>query len=156
LPTSANGINPGGAIVGNYAAPFIHNVSDVAPQDSPGYCPAAGSAACVKGFLYRHGQYSLVLFPGHPGAVPQRITPDGDIFGCLHDFDTGSSMFGAAWTGSGHISLTVNGGELADASDSEPMSMNNGATPGGHMIVGLFNDMISGQRHGFVVQDGVF
>src|SRR5215468_5264108 len=156
LPTSANGINPGGSIVGNYAAPFIHGVSDLAPQDSGGYCPGAGSAACIKGFLYRHGKYSLVLFPGHPGAVPQRITPDGDIFGCLHDFDLMNSMFGAAWTDSGHISLTANGGELADASDSKPMSMNNGATPGGHMIVGFFNDMMSGQRHGFVVQDGAF
>jgi uncharacterized membrane protein len=34
------------------------------------------------------------------------------------------------------------------------MSMNNGATPGGQVIVGLWNDAI--RRHGFVVQDGVF
>jgi hypothetical protein len=156
LPTSANGINPAGDIVGNFAAPFITGVSDLAPQDSPAYCPAAGSAACIKGFLYRHGKFSAVLFPGHPGAVPQRITPDGDIYGCLHDFDLMGSMFGAAWTRLGNASLTANGGELADAADSEPMSMNNGATPGGDVIVGLFNDMMSGQRHGFVVRDGVF
>jgi len=55
------------------------------------------SPACIKGFLYRHGKFSTVLFPGHPGAVPQRIAPDGDIYGCLHDFDLMNSMFGAAW-----------------------------------------------------------
>jgi hypothetical protein len=152
LPTSANGINPAGDIVGSFTAP----VNASAPPDSAAYCPAAGSAACIKGFLYRHGKFSAVLFPGHPGAVPQRITPDGDIYGCLHDFDLMSSMFGAVWTRSGNASLTANGGELNDASMSMPMSMNNGATPGGHMIVGFWSDMVTGRRHGFVVQDGVF
>jgi len=150
LPTSANGINPGGTIVGNYTVPVSS-----APEDSPAYCPAA-SAACIKGFVYRHGKFSTVLFPGHPGAVPQRITPDGDIYGCLHDFDLMGSMFGAAWTGFGDVSLTTGGGELADASQSMPMSMNNGAAPGGNVIVGLWNDMVTGSRHGFVVRDGAF
>lgn len=156
LPTSANGINPGGEIVGNYTAPFISGVTDIGAEDSPSYCPATGSPACTKGFLYSHGKFSTVLFPGHPGAVPQRITPDGDIYGCLHDFDFMNSMVGAIWGRFGQLSLTANGGELTDASQSVPMSMNNGATPDGHMIVGLWNDMITGRRHGFVVQDGVF
>ena len=155
LPTSANGINPAGEIVGNYTAPYVPTVSDKAPQDSPTYCPSAGVPACIKGFLYRHGNFSTVLFPGHPGAIPQRITPDGDIYGCLHDFDLMNSMFGAAWRRSGDSSLTANGGELADPSQSMPSSMNNGATPGGHIIVGLWDDM-NGHRHGLVVQDGVF
>src|SRR5215472_1386544 len=155
VATSANGIGPGGDIVGNYVAPYTPGVSDVAPANSPVYCPAAGSAACIKGFLYSHGKFSTVLFPGHPGAVPQRITPDGDIYGCLHDFDTGLSMFGAAWTRIGNASLTANGGELTDGSMSMPMSMNNGATPDGHMIVGFWVDM-NGHRHGFAVVDGTF
>lgn len=150
LPTSANGISPAGDIVGNYTAPV-----SLAPADSPAYCPAAGSPACLKGFLYSRGKFTTVLFPGHPGAIPQRITPDGAIYGCLHDFDLGLSMFGAAWTRLGEVSLGTNGGELADSSQSVPMSMNNGATPDGHTIVGLWNDM-SNRRHGFVVHDGVF
>ncbi len=150
LPTSANGINSAGEIVGNYIAPLSS-----APVDSPSYCPAAGSPACTKGFLYSHGHFSTVLFPGHPGAIPQRITPDGDIYGCLHDTDLMMSMFGAVWTRFGDISLKAGGGELANPSQSVPISMNNGATPDGHMIVGLYNDM-NAHRHGFVVQDGVF
>lgn len=150
LATSANGISPSGDVVGNYTAPVSS-----APADSPAYCPTATSTACIKGFLYSHGEFSTVLFPGHPGAIPQRITPDGDIYGCLHDFDLMGSMFGAARTRFGDISLTANGGELADPSQSVPISMNNGATPSGHIIVGLWNDTY-GHRHGFVVRNGIF
>ncbi len=155
VATSANGIGPSGDIVGNYTAPYTLGVSNTAPVNSPAYCPAAGSAACIKGFLYSHGKFSTLLFPGHPGAVPQRITPDGDIYGCLHDFDLMNSMFGAAWRRLGNASLTPNGGELTDPSQSMPMSMNNGATPDGRTMVGFWNDM-DGHRHGFVVQDGIF
>ena len=154
VSTSANGISPSGEVVGNYTAPYTHGFSDAASVDSPAYCPAADSPACIKGFLYRHGKFSTVLFPGHPGAVPQRITPDGDMYGCLHDFDLMNSMFGAAWRHSGDISLTAYGGELSDPSQSMPSSMNNGATPGGHIIVGFWDDM-DGHRHGLLVQDGV-
>jgi len=155
VATSANGIGPSGDIVGNYTAPYTLGVSNTALVNSPAYCPAAGSAACIKGFLYSHGKFSTVLFPGHPGAVPQRISPDGDIYGCLHDFDLMNSMFGAAWRRPGNASLTPNGGELTDPSQSMPMSMNNGATPDGRTIVGFWNDM-DGHRHGFVVEDGIF
>lgn len=150
VATSANGIGSSGDIVGNYTAPVSS-----APADSPAYCPAATSTACIKGFLYSHGKFSTVLFAGHPGAIPQRIAPDGDIYGCLHNFDLMMSMFGAARTRSGDISLSGNGGELADPSQSVPNSMNNGATPDGNMIVGLWTDMVN-HRHGFVVQNGIF
>jgi hypothetical protein len=150
LPTSANGINPAGDIVGSYTVPINESV----PADSPAYCPAAHPAACTKGFLYSRGRFFSVLFPGHPGAIPQRITPDGDVYGCMHDNDTGMSMFGAVWARFADSNLTAGGGELADPTISVPMSMNNGATPGGQVIVGLWNDAI--RRHGFVVQDGVF
>lgn len=152
LPTSANGINPAGDIVGNYRVP----VNETVGVDSPAYCPAdpKKSAACLKGFLYRHGKYSTVLFPGHPGAIPQRISPDGDIYGCLHDYDLGMSMFGAIWGRAGNFSLMTGGGELADNSMMEPMSMNNGATPDGHTIAGLFTE--NKHQHGFLVQDGAW
>jgi hypothetical protein len=81
LPTVARGISPTGEIVGQYTAPVSS-----APESSPAYCPAAGSTACIKGFLYSHGRFSTVLFPGHPGAIPGRVTPDGSIYGCYHDF----------------------------------------------------------------------
>jgi hypothetical protein len=90
-----------------------------------------------------------------PGAVAQRITPDGDIYGCLHDRNTGPSMYGAAWTRSGAFSLTLGGGQLADETVAVPMSMNNGATPGGDTIVGFFVDM-DDRSHGYLVRDGVF
>ena len=48
----------------------------------------------------------------HPGAIAQRITADGDIYGCVHDHDLGPSMYGAAWTRSGTFSLLANGGQL--------------------------------------------
>jgi probable HAF family extracellular repeat protein len=151
LPTAANGINPAGDIVGTYTAPF----NDAVPFDSPLYCPTARPAACVKGFIYRRGEFDRLLFPGHPGAVPQRITPNGDVYGCLHDLDTGMSMYGAVWYHDGAVAnLMAGGGEVADSTMDMAMSMNNGATPGGRVIVGLFNDAV--RRHGFVVQDGVF
>ena len=151
LPTSPNGINSSGEVVGSYIAPFSSETS----MDSPNYCPASHPAACVKGFVYRHGQFERLLFPGHPGAIPQRIAPNGDIYGCLHDLDTGMSMFGAIWYRNGQVaSLTPGGGELTDPSMGMAMSMNNGSTPGGGIIVGLFNDAV--RRHGFIVQRGEF
>jgi hypothetical protein len=151
LPTNATGINPAGDIAGSFIAPVNASV----PQQSPAYCPGTGSPACIKGFLYRHGKFEIVLFPGHPGAIPAHISPDGDIYGCLHDFDLGMSMFGAVWSRFGGMTLMANGGELANPSQSVSMSMNNAGTPDGHMIVGLWNDTPT-SRHGFVVSDGVF
>jgi uncharacterized membrane protein len=162
--TVANGINAQGEIVGQYLLPISPNV----PADSPLYCPnnlspTNANPACIKGFHYRHGIYSTVMFPGHPGAIAQRITSDGEIYGCLHDHDLGTSMFGAAWTrsfgtkGSVEISATVslldNGGELSDPMGVS-MSMNNGATVGGQTIVGLLMDM-GNQQHGYLVRNGM-
>ena len=152
LPTVAKGISPSGDVVGDYTTPVNNSV----PADSPAYCPATGSVACIKGFLYSRGKFSTVLVPGHPGAIPQRISPDGEIYGCLHDFDLMASMFGFGRTRFGYISLNAGGGELADSSKSVPASMNNGATPDGSAIVGLWTDMTTGHSHGYVAQDGNF
>jgi len=158
--TIANGINPQGEIVGQYTLPVNSdpNVSDGSPLHCPPNLPTtppSADPACIKGFFYRHGKFSTVMFPNHPGAIAQRITPDGDIYGCLHDHDLGMSMFGAVWTRFDTASLTANGGETIDPMPI-PMSMNNGATPGGgHMIGGLWVDM-GNQQHGLLVQGGVF
>ena len=156
LPTVARGINPGGDIVGNFTAPYNPPASTTVSFDSPAYCPAATSVACIKGFLYSHGQFSAVLVPSHPGAIAQRITPDGDIYGCLHDFMLMADMIGFVRTRLGYSSLAANGGELADPSQSVPDSMNNGATPGGNTIVGGWKDLATGHTHGYVVENGQF
>ncbi len=151
IATSANGINPEGDIVGSYRI----SPNNAAESDYEHFCPLPkGNAACIKGFRYHRGHFTTLLFPGHPGAIPQRISPDGDVYGCLHDQDTGMSMFGAIWSRAGDFSLMTNGGELADNTLMEPMSMNNGATPDGHLVGGLFT--ANKHTHGFLVQDGVW
>src|SRR5262245_53584892 len=161
----ANGINPQGEIVGQYVLPINPNVD----QSSPLYCPQNLSngnpnPACTKGFHYRDGEYTTIMFSGHPGAIPQRITANGEIHGCLHDHDLGMSMYGATWRrsfgpkGSVYISdaysLMPNGGELSGSMDV-PMSMNNAGTLNGNTIVGLFTDMLA-QPRGYIVRNGVF
>lgn len=144
----AYGISPGGDIVGRYRA----KPNTTADPNSAQYCD--GTAACIKGFLYHLGKFSTVLYAGHPGAFAQRITADGDIYGCLHNHNTGNSMFGAAWRRSGNISLIAGEGELTDPTFGLPMSMNNGATPDGSTIVGFYTDMATPPHtHGFIVQN---
>jgi probable HAF family extracellular repeat protein len=146
VATVATGISPMGAIVGRFTAPV----------GSTAQCTTANSPACIHGFLYSRGTFTTLTFPGHPGAFAQRIAPDGDIYGCLHDYDLVGSMFGAVWTLSGNVSLTSNGGELIDSERQVPASMNNGATPGGGIIVGHFTNLTTNLVHGFVVQSGNF
>ena len=163
--TIANGINAQGEIVGQYVLP----INAAVPEDSPLFCPAnlasgAASPACTKAFHYRRGNYTTFTFTGHPGAIGQRITANGDIYGCLHDRDLGMSMYGAAWHRSfgprssvqitDVFSLLSNGGELSDPMDV-PMSMNNGARLNARSIAGFFTDM-SNQQRGYLVRDGVF
>jgi uncharacterized membrane protein len=151
LPTVARGINSEGDIVGSFTAPVSS-----APATSPAYCPSATSYYCVKGFLYSHGEFSLVLYPGHVGAIAQRITPTGDIYGCLHDYDMMSTIYGFGIARFGDTSLQLNGGELADATKSVPASMDTGATPDGSIRVGLYVDMMTGFNHGYLVRNGIF
>lgn len=151
LPTVARGIGPSGEIVGQYTAPFNAAV----PPDSPAYCPSAGSAACTKGFLYSQGEFTTVLFPGHPAAIPGRISPDGSMYGCFHDFDVMASMFSATWSPFGTTSMAAGGGDVADPTMSFPNSMHGGATPDGRTVVGFYTDMMTGRQHGYVIQDRV-
>jgi uncharacterized membrane protein len=136
LPTNLRAINPGGDIVGFYIAP---------PSSTVG-CTVAGSPPCLKGFLLRHGTFSTVLFPGHQGSIPQRITPNGNIYACYHDADLMGSMFGFARIGSTFTSIDM------------PASMHTGATPDGNTIVGLYTDMMTNPAptHGYVLQNGNF
>jgi probable HAF family extracellular repeat protein len=148
LESEVNGISPSGDLVGDYYA----------PPGAPGApaCTVAGSPACRRGFLYRRGQFSSVLVDEHPGAIPSSIAPDGSIYGCFHDFDLGSSMFGFVRTRSGGFeTLQAGGGEVADPAASYPRSMNNAATPDASVIVGLYFPGGAPRAHGFVIRNGV-
>lgn len=151
LQTEANGINGAGDIVGDY---FVPPGAPGAPQ-----CLAALSPACRRGFLYRNGQFSSVLVPGKKGSIPNSIAPDGTIYGCDHNDDYFGSMVGFSRTHSGaYITLDAGGGELQDPTQSVTASMNNGATPNGKIIVGLYADppMAGGTYHGYIVENGKF
>ncbi len=136
LPTNLRGINSAGDIVGVY----------VAPPGSVVGCTIAGAPPCLRGFLLHGGTFSTVLYPGHEGSIPARITPNGDIYACYHDADLMGSMFGFARTGRGFTSINV------------PASMHTGATPDGGTIVGLYADltMMPPVTHGYVLLSGSF
>jgi hypothetical protein len=137
LPTSLKGINPAGDIVGFYFA----------PPGSSADCTVAATPPCQKGFLLHRGIFSTVVPKGHDGSIPQRITPTGDIYGCYHDLDYMGSMFGFTRTANGIFTST-----------NVPASMNNGATPDGSTIVGLYSDLsvMPSHDHGYVIQNGIF
>jgi hypothetical protein len=151
LQTEANGINPEGDIVGDYFA----------PPGAPGApeCKVPFSPACRRGFLYSNGEFSDVLIPGKKGSIPNSITPDGTIYGCDHNDDYFGSMVGFGRTRAGtFITLDAGGGELQDLAQSVTASMNNGGTPNGKIIVGLYADppIPGGTYHGYVVENGKF
>jgi hypothetical protein len=93
------------------------------------------------------------------GSVPNAITPEGTIYGCDHDDDYFGSMVGFGRIGHDkYITLNAGGGELSNPDEQVLASMNNGATPNGAIIVGLYVDPpdSSGQNRGYVVRNGKF
>lgn len=124
--TIARGIGPGGDIVGSYVAQ-VENTS----------VPAHGF------LLNNRGEFSGVDFPGHVNTIPQRILPDGTILGCYHDTNTMGTMHGMSYSRRGWEETPVG------------MSMHNGATPNGKLIVGLFTDMDNRQK-GYFIDRGQF
>jgi len=125
--TEARGIGPDGQIVGSYRMPGEPSVN-------------------VHGFLLLNdGSFQDVDYPDHTNTIPQRILPNGTILGCRHDTDTMDTMRGIVIS--------------ADGTSTEIdafASMNNGATPDGSMVVGLFLNMMTGQSEGYVIDDGEF
>ena len=136
VATRATGINSQGDIVGTHNGPNL-----LTP----------GSGGDVHGFLLRAGA-SLpepVDYPGHMNTITQRITETGQILGCYHDHDTMGSMHGILVSDGNFIALdgTENGLTV-------PASMNNGATPSGRVITGLYSDMKG--THSYVFSNGNF
>lgn len=154
LQTEANGINSAGDIVGDYFAPPGAPGASACTATTPAFSPQ-----CRRGFLYHKGQFSDVLVPGKAGSIPNAISPDGTIYGCDHNDDYLTSMVGFGRIGSDtYITLNSGGGELSNPNQQVLASMNNGATPDGAVIVGLYVDppTSSGLSRGYVVQNGTF
>lgn len=124
--TDARGINPNGEIVG-------------------GYWMKGEPAVNIHGYrLTKHGEFIAVDFPGHTNTIPQRILPNGTILGCRHDGDMMGSMRGVIITRTENV-------------DTEAFaSMNNGATPDGKRVVGLYTNMMTALQEGYIIDDGVF
>ena len=125
--TAARGIGPGGDIVGSYQN-----------QNESGGVPAHGF------LLNNRGEFFQVDYPDHINTIAQRILPDGTILGCYHDNDTMNSMHG----------MTMSPRDGFDAIP-DGMSMHNGATPDGGLIVGLFTDM-DGRGKAYFIDRGRF
>jgi probable HAF family extracellular repeat protein len=124
--TFARGIGPNGDVVGSY-------VAQVETTNVPAH-----------GFLLNNrGEFRAVDFPGHINTIPQRILPDGTILGCYHDTDTMGTMHGMSYSRGGWDAIP------------EGMSMHNGATPNGKLIVGLFTDM-DNRGKGYFLDRGRF
>ena len=152
LQTEANGINGDGDIVGDYFAPPGAPGAPECTADAP-------PPACRRGFLLRDGRFSDVLVPGKKGSIPNSITSDGAIYGCDHSDDYFTSMVGFVRTPNGaYHTLDSGGGELENSAPSVLGSMNNGATPNGKIVVGLYVDppMPGGLYHGYVIENRSF
>jgi len=173
LLTVAQGINAAGQVVGWYnnaaeAATIVHgflmNGSSFTPVDFPGatatdargigpngeivgvFYTAAGTnpTGTMNGYRVRDGEFTVANYPNHLNTIAQRINPRGEIVGCFHDNNMTSTMFGMTLTANGTESITI------------PGSMNNGITPDGRRIAGLYTDPPGGKGHGYLIEDGVF
>ena len=166
--TQVQGINPEGEMVGLYVDTagkqhgFLFRRGDFSTIDYPGaiatdarginrngdivgaFTNVPGGPPNIHGYLLSHGAFSEVQFPGYLGTIAQRISPEGDIYGCNHNTDLMASMHGFRRTDDGYTQLDVQA------------SMNNGATPDGSTVVGLYTDMMTGLSHGFMIKSGSF
>jgi uncharacterized membrane protein len=128
--TDARGINAKGDIVGAYRMPGEPPVN-------------------VHGYLRdKDGQMTPFGVPDHTNTIPQRITNTGLIVGCRHDTDTMATMRG----------IVIDPQDLRDDGDVDEYgetdlvaSMNNGASPDGRLIVGLYTDMMANHGHGYLL-----
>ncbi len=127
LNTDARGIGPNDEVVGQY-----YNAGEPAAVARHGY------------LLTAQGAFQAVHFPGHLYEIPQRILPDGTIFGCRHDHDLMGSMKGIQISSRDTSEITAYA------------SMSNGATPDLSRIVGLYTDSASNVAQGFLIDHGTF
>ncbi|MGD0871898.1 MAG: hypothetical protein ABSB88_20300 [Bryobacteraceae bacterium] len=105
-------------------------------------------------FIIRGGVFENADFPGHLNTVAAGITDAGEVVGCIHDQDTSTTMFGFILSHGVYTALDGNSPPLP----AKSASMNNGATPDGGVITGLWTDLKAGITHGYLLstRDGVF
>jgi hypothetical protein len=127
--TQLRGIGPSGEIVGSY------RMAGELARDFHGFILTTG------------GEFVPVDYPGHTSTIPQRILPDGTILGCYHDTDQMLTMHGI-WKDKDGFSAV-----------ERATTMNNGGTPSGRTVTGIFTDMPgtdAEKGQGYVIDDGVF
>jgi hypothetical protein len=112
----------------------------------------AGSGGDIHGFLLPAGDSvpEPIDYPGHMNTITQRITATGQIVGCYHDHDQMGSMHGILVSNGSYIALDGSEDGL-----NVPASMNNGATPDGTVITGLYTDM-TGKSRSYIISGGAF
>lgn len=133
LSTSLRGINERGDIVGTHT-------------DTAGL-PGGGS----NGFLLQRGVFTDINYPGHLNTIPVRVTDEGQVVGCYHDADTMGSMHGFIFSDGQYSAL-----DGSYTGIDVPASMNNGETPDGSAIAGLYTDMMTGKGRAYLASGGVF
>lgn len=166
--TSASGINPRGDIVGSYidgsgrSHGYLLRDGEFTTIDFPGsagteargispngeivgdYWWAGEPAVNIHGYVRtKQGSFVPVNDPPHTNTIIQRILPDGTMLGCRHDGDLMMTMRGIIVGREGYAEL------------DQFASMENGGTPDGRLVVGLYTNM-AGKQQGFLIDDGVF
>lgn len=127
--TMLRGIGRDGEIVGTYRDNREEAVA------SHGFRRTADGVFIPVQYVSNGTTYNVIL---------QRILPDGTILGCRHLHDTMGSMKGIMIAGDEATEIDTNA------------SMNNGATPDGHLIVGFYTPMDANRSWAYTIENGTF
>jgi uncharacterized membrane protein len=128
--TNARGIGEHGVIVGHYTA-----------------------AGVQHGFAYFHGHYmypidvpaELFDNPDSPArhTLPVRISPRGDIVGCIHEGNAIMTTMHGFLLRRGRFSVLSTPHYAGDTTSRDPDTMNNGITPSGEIVGFYFSSGVS-------------
>jgi probable HAF family extracellular repeat protein len=102
--------------------------------DIGGTCTDAGGN--FYGYLLTADGFTSIFAPGHLSTIAQGISSDGgNIVGCIHDTNMSTTMFGM-WLDSSGFNFF---GGLYGGLNGRGF-MNNGVSPNGRIVAGLFTD----------------
>jgi len=149
--TDARGINQRGDIVGTCTDDATN------PDGSHNF----------YGYLLTADGFSSVHAQGHLSTIPQRISSDGKIVGCIHDTNQTTTMFGQSVDSQDLQFVDPSSGDLAQSfftffggiygGLSGRGFMNNGVSPSGRIVVGWFTDssVTPARARAYILRDGV-
>ena len=126
--TDARGINERGDIVGT----------------------CTDNANNFYGYLRTADGFTSIQAPGHLSTIPQRISSDGHIVGCIHDTNMSTTMFGMSRDANG---FSFFGGMFGGLNGIG--FMHNGVSPDATNVAGLFMDTAVNRARAYIVRDGV-